>query len=75
MEHRRPRVNTTSPIMSKMIIIKTQKQPTKVIITRSLDANITTTRVETVIELNMDVVKMGIIIKSTTIWVVDWVES
>jgi len=61
--------------MSKMIIIKTQKQPTKIIITRSLDANITTTRVETVIELNMDVVKMGIIIKSTTIWVVDWVES
>jgi hypothetical protein len=58
-----------------MIIVETRKQPAQVIITWSLDASITTTRVETVIKPNMDVVKMGIIIRSTTIWVVDWVES
>jgi len=41
MEHHQPQVNTTSLIMSKMTIVETQKQPTGVGITQSLDASIT----------------------------------
>jgi hypothetical protein len=33
MEHRRPQINTTSPIVSKVVVIETQIQPAKVVIT------------------------------------------
>ncbi len=57
MEHRRPRINTTSPIVSKFVIVETQRQPTGIGVTQSLDVSITTTRVEIVVAPNMDVVK------------------
>jgi len=43
MKHCRPRINTTSPIMSEAIVVKTQKQPIRIIITQSFDVGITTT--------------------------------
>jgi hypothetical protein len=52
MEHRRPRVNTTSPIVLIVVVVETQKQPTGVGVTQSFDACITTTRVETVVTVS-----------------------
>ncbi len=66
MEHCRPRVNTTSLIVLETITSETWRQPIKVIIIQSFDVNITTTKVETVVVPNMDVVKMGIIIGFVT---------
>jgi len=37
MEHHRPQVNTTSPIMSKAIAVETRRQPAGVVVTQSLD--------------------------------------
>jgi hypothetical protein len=48
------------------ITSETWRQPIKVIIIQSFDVNITTTKVETVVVPNMDVVKMGIIIGFVT---------
>ncbi len=66
MEHRQPRINTTSPIVSKVVVVETQKQPTRVRLTQSFNASITTTRVETVVVPNMDVVKRGALIGYAT---------
>ncbi len=67
MEHRRHlQVNITSPIMLEMITIEAQRQPTKVIITQSLDVGIATTRVETIVAPIMDVVKKGVLIGCAT---------
>jgi len=63
MKHCRPRINTTSPIMSEAIVVKTQKQPIRIIITQSFDVGITTTWVETVVAPTMDVVKRVILNK------------
>jgi hypothetical protein len=56
-------MNTTSLIMSKVAIIETWRQPTGVVVTQSLDVDITITWIETVVVPNMDVVKRGIIIR------------
>jgi hypothetical protein len=47
-------------------IVKTRKQHVGVVVTQSLDVDITTTRVETVVAPTMDVVRKGILIGSTT---------
>jgi hypothetical protein len=57
MEHCWTQVNTTSPIMSKATIIKTQRQFTRIEIIQSFNVVIITTRVETIIAPNMDVVR------------------
>ncbi len=50
IKHRRHlQVNITSPIMLEMPVVETRRQPIGVTITQSLDASITTTRVETVV--------------------------
>jgi hypothetical protein len=49
--------------VSEATVVETQRQPTKVVITQSLDAGITTTRVETVVTPTTDVVKRGILIR------------
>jgi hypothetical protein len=50
MEHRRHlQVNITSPIVLETRVVETWRQPIGVIITQSLYASITTTRVETVV--------------------------
>jgi hypothetical protein len=59
-------VNTTPPIVSKMAIIETWKQHVGIKVTQSLDACITTTRLETVVAPNIDVIKRGVLIRSTT---------
>jgi hypothetical protein len=43
--------------VSKAAIIETQKQHAKVGVTQSFNVGITTTRVETVVTLNIDVVR------------------
>jgi hypothetical protein len=49
-----------------MAIVETQKQHVGIEIIQSLDAGITTTRVETVVTTNINVVKRGVLIGSTT---------
>jgi hypothetical protein len=66
MEDHRPQVNTTSPIMLKATVAETQRQHAKVGVIQSFDAIITTTRVEMVVALNMDVVKRGVLIGSAS---------
>ncbi len=65
-EHSRSCVNTIPPIVSEMAIVETQKQHVGIEIIQSLDAGITTTRVETVVTTNINVVKRGVLIGSTT---------
>jgi hypothetical protein len=48
--------------VSKVVVVETHKQPTRVGFTQSFDASITTTRVETVVAPSMDVVKRGALI-------------
>jgi hypothetical protein len=52
--------------MSEVVVIKTQRQPTRVVVTQSFDVSIKTIRVEMIITPTMDVVRRGIIIGSTT---------
>jgi hypothetical protein len=52
--------------VSKVVVVETQKQPTRVRLTQSFNASITTTRVETVVVPNMDVVKRGALIGYAT---------
>ncbi len=59
-------INKTSPIMSKMIVIETQRQHARVGIIQSLNVGITTTRVEMVIEPNINAIKRGILNRSIT---------
>ncbi len=63
LEHRRIRVNTTSPIVSEMVVVETRKQ-LRVDIIQSLDASITTIGIETFVMLTMDVVQKGVLIGS-----------
>jgi hypothetical protein len=46
MEPRKLQVNTSSLIMSKAIVVETRRQPTRVIITKSLEVGVTTKGVE-----------------------------
>jgi hypothetical protein len=48
--------------MLEAVVIETQKQHVKVGVTQSLDVGITTTRVETIVTPNINVVKRGILI-------------
>jgi len=66
MEHYHPQVTTTSLIMSEATVVETQRQPTGVIVPWSLDANITTIRVQTIVAPNMDIVKRGVLIGFAT---------
>jgi hypothetical protein len=50
--------------VSKTIIVETWRQPIGIVVTQSLDADITTTKVETIIAPSMDVVKKGVLIGS-----------
>ncbi len=61
IEHHSPRINTSSPIMSKVAIVENRKQPTRVVITQSFDASITTIGVETVVVPIMDAIRKRII--------------
>ncbi len=65
LEHHRSRINTTSPIVSKVVVVETWKEHIRIVVAQSLDVGITTTRVETVVVSNKDVVKRGILIKFT----------
>jgi hypothetical protein len=58
-----------------MIVVQTQRQLAKIRIIQSFDVGITTTRMETVVMPNIDVIEMGVIIGFATNWVMDWVES
>jgi hypothetical protein len=55
-------INTTSPIMLKATVVETWRQHARARVTQSLNACITTTRVETVVVPNIDVVRRGILI-------------
>jgi hypothetical protein len=66
LEHCQFRVNTTPPIVSKAIVVETQKQHARVGVTQSFDVRITTTRVETIVAPSIDVIKKGVLIGSTT---------
>ncbi len=66
MEHHHFRINTTSPIVLEVTIVETWRQHVGVIVTQSLDVDITTTRVETVVAPTMDVIRKGVLIGSTT---------
>ncbi len=63
MEHCCIRINTTSPIMSKVVVVETQRQPTRIVVTQSFYANVTTIWNEMVVAPNMGVVKRGILTK------------
>jgi nitrogen fixation protein len=52
--------------VSKVVVIETQKQLVRVVVTQSFDVGIITTGVETVVAPTMDVVKRGVLIGSTT---------
>ncbi len=62
LEHCRSRVNTIPPIVSKVEVLETRRQHVKIGVTESLDACITTTRVEMVVAPNINVVRKGILI-------------
>jgi hypothetical protein len=62
MKHYRCWVNIASPIVSEVTVVETWIQPTRVVVTQSLDARITTTWVETIVTPNMNVVRRGILI-------------
>jgi hypothetical protein len=66
MGHHPTQINTSSPRMSEVAIVETQKQPTRIKVTQSLDVVITTIRVEMVIVRNMNVVKRGLVIEFVT---------
>jgi hypothetical protein len=53
-------------MVSKMAVVETQRQHARVGITQSLNASITTTRVEMVVAPNIDVVKRGVLIGYVT---------
>jgi hypothetical protein len=65
MEHNQLQINTTS-IVSEATIVEIRRQHAKVGVIQSLDAGITTIRMEMVVAPNMDFVKKGVIIRSTT---------
>jgi hypothetical protein len=50
--------------VSKVAVVKTRKQHARVGVTQSFDVGITTTRVETVVMPNIDVVRKGVLIVS-----------
>jgi hypothetical protein len=52
--------------VSKVAIVETQKQLIGVVITQSLDVDIITIWIETIVVLNINVVKRGIIIRFVT---------
>ncbi len=66
LEQHQSRVNTTSPIVSEVAIVETRKQPAEVRVIQSLNAGITTTLMEMVVAPNIDVIRRGILIRSTT---------
>jgi hypothetical protein len=66
LEHHQSCINAIPPIGLEMAIVKTQKQHVGVDIIQSLNAGITTTGVETIVVTNIDVIKKGVLIGSTT---------
>ncbi len=66
LEQHQSRVNTTSPIVSEVAIVETRKQPAEVRVIQSLNAGIITTLMEMVVAPNIDVIRRGILIRSTT---------
>jgi len=52
--------------VSKITIVETQRQPTRFVVTQSLNVGVTTIVVETVVAPTMDVVKMGVLMRSGT---------
>ncbi len=66
LEHYRSWVHTTPPIMLETIIIETWKQHFRIGVIQSFYACITSTRVETIVAPNIDVVKRRVLIGSTT---------
>jgi hypothetical protein len=55
-------VNTTSPVLSKVAIVETWRKLDRVIVSQSLDTDITTIGIEIIVMPNMDAVKRGILI-------------
>jgi len=66
MGHHPTQINTVSPRVLKITITETQRQPTTIKVTQSLNVVITTIGMETIIAPNMDVVRKGVIIESAT---------
>jgi hypothetical protein len=66
LEHRRSQVNATPLIALKTTGVETQRQHAGIGITQSFNASITTKGVEMVATPNIDVVKRGVLIGSTT---------
>ncbi len=62
LEHYRSQVNTIPPIMSKVVIVETQKQNVRIGITQSFNAVITTIGMEVVFTPNINVVRKGVLI-------------
>jgi hypothetical protein len=52
--------------VSEVAIVETRKQPVEVRVIQSLNAGITTTLMEMVVAPNIDVIRRGILIRSTT---------
>jgi hypothetical protein len=52
--------------VSEVAIVETRKQPAEVRVIQSLNAGITTTLMEMVVAPNIDVIRRGILIRSTT---------
>ncbi len=62
LEQHQSRVNTTSPIVSEVAIVETQRQHVGVGVTQSLNVGITTIGAEMVLVPNIDVVKRGVLV-------------
>ncbi len=65
MGHHQSGVNSTSPIVFKMAVVEIQRQHVGIEVTQSPNVVITTIRMEMVVTPNMNVVKGGVLIKST----------
>jgi hypothetical protein len=63
MEHHQSHNNTSPPIVSKVAIVETRKQHVGIRVIQSLGASITTTRVETLVAPNINVVRRGVLIR------------
>jgi hypothetical protein len=64
LEYYQSRVNTIPPIVLEMAVVETWKQHAGIRVIQSLDASIPTTRMETVVAPNINVVKRGVLIGS-----------
>ncbi len=66
MGHCQTRVNSTSLRMSKVVIVEIRKQPIGIEVTQPLNVVIPTIGVETIVAPNINFVRGGVLIGSTS---------